>query len=878
MKLLPIALTAVACASAQDSNATAPFPNTTYPDAVADYAVPGAQSGQSSPPFYPSPWGRGQGEWAVPYEKARKFVSQLTLLEKVNITTGVGWQQERCVGQVGSVPRLGFRSLCMQDSPLGVRIADFVSTFPAGLSAAATWNRDLMYQRGYAMGSEHRDKGVDVQLGPVAGPLGRSPEGGRNWEGFSPDPYLTGVAMAQTVRGIQDAGVIACSKHFIGNEQEHFRQAPESKGFGDNITESLSSNIDDRTMHELYLWPFADAVRAGTGSIMCSYNQINNSYGCQNSHALNYLLKNELAFDGFIMSDWQAHHSGVGAALAGLDMSMPGDTLFGEGRSFWGANLTLAVANGSVPEWRVDDMVTRIVAAWYKVGRDTKAVPINFDSWTTDTFGNQHFLVGQGYGLVNEHRDVRAEHANLIRNIGSNAIVLLKNNNSALPLQNQKLTAVIGQGARDSPWGPNGESDRGGDNGTLAQGWGSGTADFPYLVSPLTAITNEVLSRKGSVLSVTDNGANTQIQALARRASVSLVFVTSDSGEGYISVDGNEGDRQNLTLWHQGEDIVNNVSSQCDNTIVVISSTGPVLVGSFKDNPNVTAILWAALPGQEAGNSIADVLYGRVNPGGKSPFTWGSKRSDWGTDILYEPKSLFPQANFQEGIFIDYRSFDKRNITPAYPFGFGLSYTTFNYSGLAVTKTNAGPYVPSGGMTSAAPSTGNSSYNLGDYQFPSNFTRIPKYIYPYLNTTNASFSSDTAEYGTNSSAYIPNGALDGTPQPIPVAGGSYGGNAGLYDILYQVTATITNTGKVAGDEVVQLYVSLGGPEDAKVVLRGFDRLRIAAGGSATFHADLTRRDVSSWDTVSQNWVVTNATKTVHVGASSRDLPLMQVLA
>lgn len=124
------------------------------------------------------------------------------------------------------------------------------------------------------MGQEHKAKGVTVQLGPVVGPLGRAPEGGRNWEGFSPDPVLSGIAVAASVQGIQDAGVIACVKHFIGNEQEHFRQAPESMGFGANISDSYSSNIDDVTMHELYLWPFADAVRAGVGSVMCSYNQV----------------------------------------------------------------------------------------------------------------------------------------------------------------------------------------------------------------------------------------------------------------------------------------------------------------------------------------------------------------------------------------------------------------------------------------------------------------------------------------------------------------------------------------------------------------------------------------------------------------------------
>lgn len=162
----------------------------------------------------------------------------------------------------------------MQDSPVGVRDTDYNSVFSSGQSVAATFDRSLIYARGLAMGQEHKAKGVTVQLGPVAGPLGRAPEGGRNWEGFSPDPVLTGIGIASTIQGIQDAGVIACAKHFIGNEQEHFRQAPESATFGFNVSDSYSSNIDDVTMHELYLWPFSDAVRAGVGSVMCSYNQV----------------------------------------------------------------------------------------------------------------------------------------------------------------------------------------------------------------------------------------------------------------------------------------------------------------------------------------------------------------------------------------------------------------------------------------------------------------------------------------------------------------------------------------------------------------------------------------------------------------------------
>lgn len=164
-----------------------------------------------------------------------------------------------------------------------------------------------------------------MQLGPVAGPLGRAPEGGRNWEGFSPDPWLTGRMFAESIQGIQSAGVMTSAKHYIAYEQEHFRNAYESVPYGWNITESISENLDDITMHELYLWPFADGVRAGATSIMCSYNQINGSQACQNSYTLNYLLKQELGFQGFVVSDWYGTHSGVSSILAGLDMTMPGD-------------------------------------------------------------------------------------------------------------------------------------------------------------------------------------------------------------------------------------------------------------------------------------------------------------------------------------------------------------------------------------------------------------------------------------------------------------------------------------------------------------------------------------------------------------------------
>jgi beta-glucosidase len=403
--------------------------------------------------------------------------------------------------------------------PLTV-LADYNSAFPAGVNVAATWDRDLAYLRGQAMGQEFSDKGVDVILGPAAGPLGRHPDGGRNWEGFSPDPVLSGVLFAESIKGIQDAGVIATAKHYLVNEQEHFRQVAEAIGYGYNITDTLSENVDDKTLHELYLWPFADAVRAGVGAVMCSYQQLNNSYACQNSYLLNKILKSELGYQGFVMSDWAATHSGVGAALAGMDMTMPGDVAFNSGTSYFGANLTIGVLNGTIPQWRVDDMAVRIMAAYYKVGRDRLHTPPNFSSWTRDEYGFAHFAVSEGeYGRVNEFVDVQRDHASIIRRVASNSVVLLKNAGS-LPLSGkERNVAILGEDAGSNPYGANGCDDRGCAQGTLAMGWGSGTANFPYLITPEQAIQQEVINGRGNVFAVTDNWALDKVESTAARST-----------------------------------------------------------------------------------------------------------------------------------------------------------------------------------------------------------------------------------------------------------------------------------------------------------------------------------------------------------------------
>lgn len=397
-----------------------------------------------SPPWYPSPKGGTAKSWVASYEKASKMVSRMTLVEKVNITTGTGWQMGLAVGTNGPAVNVGFPQLQLQDGPLGIRFADNITAFPAGITVGATWNRQLMYARGKAHAIEAREKGINVLLGPCVGPLGRMPAGGRNWEGFGADPYLQGVAGAETVKGIQSEGVMATIKHFVANEQEHFRQPWEW-----GLPHAISSNIDDRTLHELYAWPFGDAVKAGVASVMCSYNMVNNSYACGNSKLLNGILKDELGFQGFVMSDWLAQRSGVSTALAGLDMTMPGDGLrWANGESLWGPELTRAVLNSSVPVDRLNDMVTRIVAAWYQLGQDDETKfsrrPPNFSSWTDDRMG----VMAPGSSspqdevVVNQFVDVQANHSIIAREVAAEGTVLLKNEGGLLPLSRKGLDDV----------------------------------------------------------------------------------------------------------------------------------------------------------------------------------------------------------------------------------------------------------------------------------------------------------------------------------------------------------------------------------------------------------------------------------------------------
>ncbi|EME42448.1 glycoside hydrolase family 3 protein [Dothistroma septosporum NZE10] len=666
-----------------------------------------------SPAVYPSPEGSGDGAWANAYAQAKALVAQMSSEEKNAIVSPAN-DTQGCSGFTGNVSRLNFPGLCLNDASSGPRLSDNakVNGYPAGLSVGASWDKGLAWERANYIGKEFKAKGINVALGPVVGPLGRIAKGGRNWEGFSNDPYLAGSLVEPTVQGLQQS-VVSCVKHFITNEQETNRN-PFLQGLlqpiGINLNNSVSSNLDDRTMHELYLWPFYDAVKAGAGSVMCSYNRINNSHGCQNSATLNGLLKTELGFNGFVVSDWYAQHTGIASADAGMDMVMPSGL-------YWGNDqLATAVSNGSLNATRLDDMATRVLASWYRYAPFTSP--------------------GVKANNATDARIAAAEQ--ILFQSAVEGHVLVKNDKGALPLRKPSALSLFGWDSISEDNTSASQPDlypvslantqkyiNGDDfgslqylefgasvmpagssipeiafNGTIISGGGSGGITPASMVSPYDAIKRET-EIDGTRLYTDFVSQNPTVQP----SDACLVLINAQSSE--------TADRSTLADEYSDK-LVANVASKCSNTIVVIHNAGVRLVDRWIEHPNVTAAIYAHLPGQASGDALVEILYGRQAPSGRLPYTVAKQESDYGmllnATLPDAQNPQYSQSNFTEGVHIDYRYFIKQNIIPRFAFGYGLTYTTFSYSNLSITlhdhvnasliPPDAGTKAPEGGLVS----------------------------------------------------------------------------------------------------------------------------------------------------------------------------------
>jgi beta-glucosidase len=817
-------------------------------------------------------------------ERARATLDAMTLEEKLSWLQGDttldanGTGVNACEGHLPPIERLGLPALCFGDGPAGVSNGlTQVTEFPAPIAGASTWDVELMNTYGMALGEEHAGKSRNVVLAPTINIL-RTPRWGRAAETLGEDPYLTARLAVAIVKGIQSRHVIATPKHFVANNQETWR-------FGDAPDyAAIDVHVSERAMREIYFPAFeATVTQAQAGSIMCSYNKLNGIYACENP-AIDSVLRGDWKFDGFVVSDWYfAHRSTLAAALAGLDVSMPGGSGNFGFPAFYGQPLRDAVMSGALPLERLDRMVENILRPVFRLGLADPAP----DAGTA--------------GDAAANADVRtAAHRALALTIASQGVVLLKNRRAILPLTPKVGTiAVIGEDAGEhvqtteryggfvddptiqvstplaaitaragadikfeyargtlgtaalasvpravlTPMGQTGSG--------LTAAW-YGTADWsgpvlkqtvepeidlreppaglPAIWSvrwqgelqpprtgryrfslsgggdavlyidgrPVVRTLNEQFSSvtHGIVGLTAGRAAAVRLDysmaggiskpaldwgwqepddliekaaAAARRAQVAIVFASDNVSEG--------GDRTSLSLPGDQDDLIAAVAAANPHTVVVLHTVGPVTMPWLA---NVAAVLEAWYPGEQAGASIAGVLFGDSNPSGKLPMTF-PRSEDQGPDATPEH---FPgvdgAVSYAEGLNVGYRYYDAAGQEPLFPFGFGLSYSRFR----------GGPW------------------------------RLTR--------------------------------------------GADGGR--------HVEGSVENVGPRAGADVVELYLKFPpAAGEPPWQLKEFKRIELAGGERRAVGFDIDRRALSVWDEGRQAWKVMPGRYWIGIGSSSRDI-------
>ncbi len=777
--------------------------------------------------------------------KIENLITQLTLEEKISMLAGADFWR------TVPIKRLNIPAIKVTDGPNGARGGEMTggpksACFPSGITLAATWNTDLVKQVGVALAEEVQAKSAHILLAPTVN-IHRSPISGRNFECYSEDPYLTARMAVAYINGLQSQGVGACIKHFVCNDQEFERQ-------------SISSEVNERALREIYLYPFQVAMQeAKPWAVMSAYNKVNGVSCNENGYLLLDILKGEWQFEGIVMSDWFGTYS-PNAVKYGLDLEMPGPAR-------WMGEVALAaVKAGEVSEAAIDDKVRRLLHTIGKAG------------------------AFEAPEEAAERAIDKPEHRRLIRQTAGESLVLLKNQADILPLNSAKLNTIAVIGA----------------NAKWAQIFGGGSASVTphYVVTPLAGITHRVgdqvklnyeigclidrmillwgtdwasaeaggeksfyglftatetgtytfrlpgvsLSRLfieeqidgkwSNYLQTTDfcdvdSAASEQLYHLkinfADADSEKRVAVALTGGQSYrlrVEYSSAEGtqwlwigclspalpdsinqaatlaaqadvaivfagltselesefyDRPSLELPGRQAELIEKVAAANPKTIVVLN-TGSAIAMPWLDK--VAAVVQAWYPGQEAGNAIADVLFGEVNPSGKLPQTFPQRLADTPAYINYPGEN--GQVYYGEGIFVGYRYYDKKEVAPLFPFGYGLSYTTFAYKNLTLNKA----------------------------------------------------------------VYAPGETIE-------------------------VKLEVQNSGTRAGKEVVQLYVHdvTARVERPEKELKGFAKVELAPGETKSVTLTLTTADLSFYDTAQKQWVAEAGAFEVLVGSSSRDIRL-----
>jgi len=589
---------------------------------------------------------------ASPDVRADCVLSQMTLDEKIQLVHGTSppqfWTQPvpRGAGSfIPGIPRLGIPDTYYGDGSVGISAGLGQGTaLPSSIASAATWDLNEAAKYGTVIGSELSAFGINVNLGGNVNNTGREPRDGRTFETKGEDPILAGRINAAHLKAIQVQNVMAGMKHFVLNDQESGRTTA-------NVL------IDDRSARESDLLAFEISMKdSGVQSVMCSYNLVNSTWACENPYLLSQVLKADWQFPGYVMSDWTATHSTVPAANNGLDQEQPGSIYFG--------SLKQAVQNGQVPQSRLDDMVHRILRAMFAAG-------------LVDHPQTVHAIDAAGDAAIAQEEEEQGA-------------VLLKNS-GILPLSTSVPSiAVIGSHADIAVLS-------GGGSAQVQPVGGSPIAPVYPTVPGWSAVVWDPSSPKNAIESLVP-GANVQFNdgsnassaaALAASSSVAIVFVSQWESEGM--------DIPTLNFT----DVVNNPPVDQDALISAVAAANPNTIVVMENNTakvmpwlaNVKAVLEAWYPGQKGGEAIANLLFGVVNPSGKLPLTFPASVNDLPRPTIAQPPDATTPFNVDytiDGYNVGYKWYDTQGKTPLFPFGFGLSYTTFSINNPQLTATTTG--------------------------------------------------------------------------------------------------------------------------------------------------------------------------------------------